>query len=145
LRSAAARMRVGPRSLDVAAGTGTAFRAYSARLGAGQSPRLSRSEVVATAEEPVADHPEQSQDQANHYDNDANCPENGDTCDESDYEEDYAENYHGSPLTASSADDQGGYVAWTSLDGAAFPSERLRQAVLISHHLPHSMQPKHFG
>jgi hypothetical protein len=59
---------------------------------------------MASAHESVADHPKQGQDQANHYDDDTDCPENGDMRDESDNEQDYAKNYHESLLTASSAD-----------------------------------------
>jgi hypothetical protein len=85
-----------------------------------------RSEVVPPAADRVAECPEQRQDRADHYGDDADCPDDRDFRDEPDDEKNHAENDQGKLLTASSADDgrryfrAGGPGRGASVRGLAF-------------------------
>jgi hypothetical protein len=54
-----------------------------------------RSEVVPAAADCVTGHPEQGEDRADHYDDDADRPDDGDLCDEPDNEKNDAKNDQG--------------------------------------------------
>ena len=56
---------------------------------------VARSEVVPASADCVTDHPEQGQDRAGHYGDDADRPDDGDFCDEPDNEQNDAQNDQG--------------------------------------------------
>jgi hypothetical protein len=60
---------------------------------------------MPAAADRMAGHPEQGQDRADYYDDDADRPEDRDFRDEPDYEKNHAENDQGELLTAESTDD----------------------------------------